>query len=36
MILNKETRLINELNSVKHRIIKAFSVKQCVKWADSL
>lgn len=36
MILNKETPLLNELNSVKRTPVKDYSVKQHVKWTDSL
>jgi hypothetical protein len=36
MILNKETRLLNELNSVKRTPVKDYSVKQYDKWTDSL
>ena len=36
MILNKETRLLNELNDMKRILCNDFSVKQHVKWSDSL
>lgn len=36
MILNKETRLNSETNSVKRTPVKDYSVKRYVKWSDSL